>query len=731
MFWRVNGFPLPIEDATPKLTHDQHGAAGPAVRNRPTRRRRGIPRRWIGTTGLFSEEEADSMEGLIEGHGHHFPFDDDAASTAGLNLEAGGSFTITTPGDDPPRFGRGYLQVDGSSITWDARLIDGKHTISYWRATLPDWEQVVVRADGAKWLAGVRNDALVTTELVVSGGAMALDNSFDGYDDLVIMPFLADQDAIEAWYRWLTGVEMKAYWPLDSNALDITRDPNGSGVFHNGTPTGVTFVEQGGLVSGAAVFTGGADEISVPTDDELEVEAQTTSFAVEIWITIDSTQVTRNLINKLNTAAFNRGWRLTLDASGIPEFRINTSVFLSFVRLTGTVAPTVDTPVYIVGTYNVDTMLMALYVDGVVAASVTLPAGFLNPTLSTEELLIGSSKLGHDAIDGLVHEARFHKGAALSADEVKHRHRCGLAGRRVGIPRAFSDLPNLELDGELVDCEQVTVLGLMSEDGYTQHGELAGTATGWVNNARRQGIALDELKAPERLRLPVPYSGWRLASDHLTPAPASSSLRPSHGPPADVATNSGLTVSRNGPFGFGEAWEADNTAADRLDLPSSVAQGIFGAPALTVLAWVNRDVLGSEDAVINLSISGANSRLLLSVRSTNVIRLGGRSVASDSFENDEIAFTTVGQWALIGGVLDFTADEVQISIDGVLQVVQAVAFGQDTASDEVGTNQRIGNDVSLTTPWDGLLASVYLWRRRLTAAEHLRVYRLGLRGVFR
>jgi len=150
---------------------------------------------------VVDAESSDSFEGLIEGRGHHFSFDGANAgawSEAGLGPESGSAYTIGSPA----RIGSGKLVVTGS-VTWNPNLIDGKSTVLYWRSSDSGvtWEHVSVRADGAKWLDGVRADATATAELTVSNGAVALASSFQ-YDDLVILPYIMAETHVEAFYDW-------------------------------------------------------------------------------------------------------------------------------------------------------------------------------------------------------------------------------------------------------------------------------------------------------------------------------------------------------------------------------------------------------------------------------------------------------------------------------------------------------------------------------------------------
>lgn len=217
-FLRINGITVPCRDGTVSKTPSAWGEQERSFLNRPFRRRRRRVRSWSATTPVVDAESSDSFEGLIEGRGHHFSFDGANAgawSEAGLGPESGSLYTIGSPG----HIGSGKLVVTGS-VTWNPSLIDGKSTILYWRSSDSGvtWEHVSVRADGAKWLDGVRADATTTAELTVSNGAVSLTSSFQ-YDDLVILPYMLAESHVEAFYAW-ANAGLKPFSPLPRLTID-------------------------------------------------------------------------------------------------------------------------------------------------------------------------------------------------------------------------------------------------------------------------------------------------------------------------------------------------------------------------------------------------------------------------------------------------------------------------------------------------------------------------------
>lgn len=138
---------------------------------------------------------------------HYFNFEDatdykDADSGLSENAESG---TIARATSDP-KFGDGYLDLSTGTPTIDYTMnysdADTGWTWMGWASNDPagaGWEHHIVNSQGHKWIDGVRNDAGITTETVLSNGATF---RFDGaradyFDDALFLPFDVNDGFVE------------------------------------------------------------------------------------------------------------------------------------------------------------------------------------------------------------------------------------------------------------------------------------------------------------------------------------------------------------------------------------------------------------------------------------------------------------------------------------------------------------------------------------------------------
>lgn len=169
--------------------------------------------------------DAYAWEALLIGEGEVWAFDKDNPEglygSKGLGPSTGYNASIVSGPDGGvfPRFGGGRMRLPLASgtVTFGgaARSIYSTtlaYTVMVWRYESPSWRHYIVRSDGAKWLDGVRNDAVSTTWLSESSGDITLANvsgSFVDYDDLVVLPY----KIIDAWAA-VFGTATQAFSPL-------------------------------------------------------------------------------------------------------------------------------------------------------------------------------------------------------------------------------------------------------------------------------------------------------------------------------------------------------------------------------------------------------------------------------------------------------------------------------------------------------------------------------------
>jgi hypothetical protein len=453
-FLSVNGWTVTAENESPNESHIYHGEIGRSWSNRPNRARRSIPREWSLKSLCRTIGDADTLEALIEGRGHHFSFDFDAFSDSGLGPTAGSTYTIE---EDSPVHGLGRLDIISPfTVTWDAELISGRYTIMYWRTILATPVHVTVRSDGAKWEDGVRDDSLSTTELLVTGGAVQL--AVGDYDDLVILPVAASEDFIEQTYTfmaaqaysrlprlivdgditsnvqleclgkietephiqfggaaWVNNARHVAFkiseerakdrqknipepvhgWRLSSDYVDGSGDLRPyRGALISTFPGAVTTV-AGPFGFGEAFNFTGASNINISLKDEIsESIIGVNAVTVVAWVRRDATAVTHTVFELSRTASTEK---IILDITGSNSLRLGGIPDAGDSLETHADGTIADTDWHLVGgAINLLVPRITLFIDGVFISEETTLGGW-SATEFDDVFGLSNSKIGNDA----------------------------------------------------------------------------------------------------------------------------------------------------------------------------------------------------------------------------------------------------------------------------------------------------------------------------------------------
>jgi len=194
-FMTLNGLVVSVENDSAEWRYTGFGEQSNSFLNRPKRHRKGVTEEISFSSCLMAQEDADSLIGIVERVGHHISFESDAWSDRGLGPESGSTYTLTSGGYT----GTKRAVLTSPTLVYNPEFREAKNTVCYARTadSGSTWEHVTVRADGAKWTDGVRDDAASTSELVVSNGAVNFSSAFD-YDEIELFPFnISDQHALE------------------------------------------------------------------------------------------------------------------------------------------------------------------------------------------------------------------------------------------------------------------------------------------------------------------------------------------------------------------------------------------------------------------------------------------------------------------------------------------------------------------------------------------------------
>jgi hypothetical protein len=137
---------------------------------------------WQIDTDILSGDDAESLEGLLDGRGHVWPFDADTWSKAGLppNAIVG---TITAGG----KWGS-YLDTTAVVPTYPVDFVGTglPYTAFGWLWNGASFDHKIIRDDGARWLNGVRNDA--TANPYTFGTSSFALSTNARHDDVAIVP---------------------------------------------------------------------------------------------------------------------------------------------------------------------------------------------------------------------------------------------------------------------------------------------------------------------------------------------------------------------------------------------------------------------------------------------------------------------------------------------------------------------------------------------------------------
>ena len=158
---------------------------------------------------------------------------------------------------------------------------------------------------------------------------------------------------------------------------------------------------------------------------------------------------------------------------------------------------------------------------------------------------------------------------------------------------------------------------------------------------------------------------------------------------------------------------------------NKLAPLINGASKISFHAIVTYDSLDTAadnyNRVVNCLLNGNAAAFTAGTSiTTPKLRIGGRSVSTDSFQavNGTTTLVTGTEYS-IGGVLDFSGDAIRVYLNGVQEASTAVTFGNATFTNATPTGQdSIGwaEGMSTTQQVDGRISEVAVWKGDITTA---------------
>ena len=132
---------------------------------------------------------------------------------------------------------------------------------------------------------------------------------------------------------------------------------------------------------------------------------------------------------------------------------------------------------------------------------------------------------------------------------------------------------------------------------------------------------------------------------------------------------------------------------DEINIGSGDALSLNGAAKIEWRGWIYYNGFapsGSSANIVTQSIDGVKTGFNLAINTTNSIRIAGRSVAADEFQN--LTTTMPIGWGYVKAYIDIANDEIGISINNGAYVTSAATFGNATYTSGTPTgNAYIGN----------------------------------------
>lgn len=192
------------------------------------------------------------------------------------------------------------------------------------------------------------------------------------------------------------------------------------------------------------------------------------------------------------------------------------------------------------------------------------------------------------------------------------------------------------------------------------------------------------------------------------------------GSPSYVSGRIGSAISLNG-------------SSQYIDLGVyTLSPQLSGSSAITQSAWIKYNSLtGNNQDILFVSIGSTNfTGASIQLDSTGHLRIGGRSVKTDGFQNATAASVlSTNTWHFVTGVLDFPSQKIYGYVDGVKVIDQSATFsnstytpfGSATTPDMIGVD---GNPVSNPLYFNGTIDDARIYNRALSVAEIQQIYNL-------
>jgi hypothetical protein len=166
---------------------------------------------------------------------------------------------------------------------------------------------------------------------------------------------------------------------------------------------------------------------------------------------------------------------------------------------------------------------------------------------------------------------------------------------------------------------------------------------------------------------------------------------------------------------------------------NAVAPLLHGASAISFHCFVNFSSINaatnSDRPIAVYSLNGKTAVMIATGATPSKLRIGGRSINTESFEATDGSTTlSTGVTYSCGGVLDFAGDAIRVYLDGIEEADTAVTFNSSTFvnSTPTITHDSLGGDFQqgISAQIDGVCSEFAYWKGDIGTAgfESLQAY---------
>ena len=207
-FLQINGVTIDVADGGASVGYEKFGAVDRSYMGKLRGTRRSKVRRWSISTIVSDPAVAAAIEGMINGDGQVWSFDNDLYSSKGLGPQSGYGVTVSATGG---KYG-GHVSVDsGTSLIFDPSLGAVPFTVMIWKKSGATWDHYGIDSLGVQYKNGAVHAPIVADDVLnwftqslstfaIEGKTQAGVAAAAPYDDLLILPYLSPLSQVQAIY---------------------------------------------------------------------------------------------------------------------------------------------------------------------------------------------------------------------------------------------------------------------------------------------------------------------------------------------------------------------------------------------------------------------------------------------------------------------------------------------------------------------------------------------------